>query len=410
MRLPLDHLVSQRFQAQVMRSVNGIGLLNLLSEQGPISRAALAKVSHLSKPTVSSQIEALIQQGLVVELGQAKAGTRGGKKPTLLRFNPDAGRMFAAEIHPEQIRAVVTDIEGTILDRTAHPLNGDRSAGKVIGVLQRELERLINGHTGRGIQKLISIAAPGRVDAIRGVVLEAGNLFNWHEVPIRPRLEKAFGIPVFVDNNVKMATLGELHHGVGKSEKDIVVVRLDTGIGSGVVVQGRLIHGNHWAAGEVAHMVLDLGAATEDWCVRGYLESVVGEDRIFSQAENAKSGATSALDFLRNARRTTGEPALLRQRIVRHLGISIANLICAYDPAVVVLQGDLFGAVVVDLRAEIARTVPWEARITLSEISDAAVLLGTVVAARSRAYERIARLFDGRNTSTRGNAPLHAKT
>jgi hypothetical protein len=183
MRLPLDHLVSQRFQAQVMRSVNGIGLLNLLSEQGPISRAALAKVSHLSKPTVSSQIEALIQQGLVVELGQAKAGTRGGKKPTLLRFNPDAGRMFAAEIHPEQIRAVVTDIEGTILDRTAHPLNGDRSAGKVIGVLQRELERLINGHTGRGIQKLISIAAPGRVDAIRGVVLEAGNLFNWHRPP-----------------------------------------------------------------------------------------------------------------------------------------------------------------------------------------------------------------------------------
>src|SRR5574340_618322 len=257
MRLPLDHLVSQHFQAPVMRSVNGIGLLNLLSEQGPISRAALAKVSRLSKPTVSSQIETLIQQGLVIELGQAKAGVKGGKKPTLLRFNADAGRMFAAEIHPEQIRAVVTDIEGKILERTARPIAADRSAEKVIGLLQRELERLIDRHAGSGIHKLISIAAPGRVDARRGIVLEAGNLFNWHEVPIRPGLEKAFGIPVFVDNNVKMATLGELHHGVGKGEKDIIVVRLDEGIGSGVVVRGRLIHGNHWAAGEVAHMVLD---------------------------------------------------------------------------------------------------------------------------------------------------------
>jgi predicted NBD/HSP70 family sugar kinase len=407
MRLPLSHLVSQRFQAQVMRSANGIGLLNLLSEHGPISRAALAKVSHLSKPTVSSQIETLIQQGLVIELGHAKAGARGGKKPTLLRFNADAGRMFAAEILPEQIRAVATDIEGKILDRTASPLSGGLSAHRVLGLLQRELEHLLDRHAGPGFLKLISIAAPGRVDAKRGIVLEAGNLYNWHEVPIRTRLEKAFGIPVFVDNNVKMATLGELHHGVGKSEKDIIVVRLDTGIGSGVVVRGRLTHGHHWAAGEVAHMVLDLGVADDHWRVRGYLESVVGEDRVFRQAEEIGSGAASALEFLTNAR--MGGAGRLRRRIVRHLGISIANLVCAYDPAVVVLQGDLFGPVLADLRAEVARVVPWETRITLSEISGEAVLLGTVVAARSQAYERIARLFDGRSILAKRNAPLYAE-
>jgi predicted NBD/HSP70 family sugar kinase len=387
MRLPHEHLIAQRMKAPLMRSVNGIGLLNLISEQGPISRASLAKLSRLSKPTVSSQIEALTRQGWVVEVGPGKVGSKGGKKPTLVRFNADAGRLFAAEMNPERVRVAAADLEGRIVDRSER-------------TLRRELERVISLHPSEGIQREIAVAAPGRVDLRRGIVLEAGNLFTWRNVPVRATLEKAFDIPVFVDNNVKMATLGELHHGVARGQKDVVLVRLDTGIGSGVVIRGKLYHGNRFAAGEIAHMILDLAKAAEDWRIRGYLESMVGADRILSQAHAAGISAGSALEFLLAAKHATGESRRLYDRVVLHLGIAVANLVCAYDPAVVVLQGELLAAIVDDLRMVVNSAVPWQTSVTVSEISGDAVLLGAVAAARAQAYERIARLINQADRAT----------
>ena len=235
-----------------MRSINGIELLNLISEHGPISRASLAKLSCLSKPTVSSQVETLVRQGWVVELGQGESGAKGGKKPTLVRFNADAGRLFAAEIDAQYVRLAAADLEGRIRERMTRPIGSNLSAAGVLGIVQNGLEQLIAGQPSAGIQRVISIAAPGRVDVHRGVVLDAGNLFNWSNVPIKERFEAEFGLPVCVDNDVKMATLAEIQFGAAKGEKDVVLVRLDTGIGSGVVSRGKLLHGRSWAAGEIA--------------------------------------------------------------------------------------------------------------------------------------------------------------
>ncbi len=394
MRLPHEHLIAQRMKAPLMRSVNGIGLLNLISEHGPVSRASLAKLSRLSKPTVSSQIETLIRQGWVVELGLGKAGAKGGKKPTLVRFNADAGRLFAAEINPERIRVATADLEGKIVDRAVRDLGDDLSADKVIQTLRRELDRLIARQPSGISTREIAVAAPGRVDLRRGVVLEAGNLFNWQNVAVRAKLEKALGIPVYVDNNVKMATLAEIHHGVARGQKDVVLVRLDTGIGSGIVVRGKLHHGDRWAAGEIAHMILDLAQVNGDWSVRGYLESIVGADRIVSTGRSAGISGVSATDLLQKAKSASGELRRLYDTVVLHVGVAIANLICAYDPAVVVLQGDLLSALIDDIRGVISSVVPWGTSVIVSEISDEAVLLGTVDAARAQAYERIARLIN----------------
>lgn len=386
-------------KAPLMRSLNGIELLNLISEHGPISRASLAKLSELSKPTVSSQVEALVRQGWVVELGQGEAGAKGGKKPNLVGFNARAGRLFGAEINADEVRIAVADLSGNIQDRSYSPIGKDRSAESVLAILRTGLKRFMknDGHTLD--QQVISVAAPGRVDMHRGVVLDAGNLFNWRNVKIRETLEESLGVSVFVDNGVKMATLGEVHYGVAKGEQDVVVVRLDTGIGSGIVVHGKLVHGSNWAAGEIAHMVLDLSRVSEDWRVRGYLESIVGSDRIVEQAEAAEIPTKSAMDFLSNGRQAGGEAAKLYEKVVLHVGVAIANLICAYDPSLVVLQGALFSLIGHDLRAVVERTIPWETRIEFSEISDEAVLLGAIVSARRQAYDRISRLFDGHETS-----------
>ncbi len=301
MRLPHDHLIGQRMKAPLMRSLNGIELLNLIAEHGPVSRAGLAKLSRLSKPTVSSQVETLVQQGWVVELGQGESGAKGGKKPTMIRFNADAGRLFAVEIDSEEIRIAVADLEGKILDKQIRPTEGDRRADSILDRVCRDLGELIERERFTGAQKVISVASPGRVDVRRGITIDAGNLFNWSQVAIRERLEVQFNIPVLVDNNVKMATLGELYFGVAKGMTDAIVVRLDSGIGSGVVVRGRLIHGRHWAAGEIAHMNLDLARVSEEWSVRGYLESMVAADRILAEAPEGQASAVEFMDLARQS-------------------------------------------------------------------------------------------------------------
>lgn len=394
MRLPHEHLISQRLRPPLMRSINGIELLNLIREHGPVSRASLAKLSRLSKPTVSSQVEALVRQGWVLELGRGKSGSRGGKTPTLIRFNAEAGRLFAVEIDAADVRLAAADLEGRILARASFPLSGDRSAVSVLALARRGLQELIAGQPSKASQRFISVAAPGRVDPESGIVLQAGNVFNWQNVAIRAEFEQAFNAPVFVDNDVRMAALGEVQFGAARGVQEVTVVRLDTGLGAAVVSRGQLRPGSHWAAGEVAHFLLDLDSAEQASSARGYLESIVGADRILAAARAAGSSAPTALKFITEARFSGGAERAVFDRIARHLGIAIANLIVVNDPALVVLQGGLLGALEDEIRATVSRVVPWEMRIELSKISDEAVLLGTIGAARLRAYESIARLFE----------------
>ncbi len=390
MRVPFDHLVGKPIQAPQMKSVNGIGLLNLIRDHGPVSRADLAKMSLLSKPTVSSQVESLLREGLVIEQGPGTSGARGGKKPTLLRFNADCGRLVAVEMNPQEIRAALTDLDGRILHRVTSPTPVKRGADTVLARTEQAVRNLLERAAGsQAMCRLISIAASGRVDTRSGVVVEAGNLFNWRQVPVRERLESAFALPVFVDNNVNLAALAEMQHGAAVGESDFAVVRLDNGIGAGVVIRGKLHHGNHWAAGEIAHLVLDMRKAQQDWRERGYLESIVGADRIAAQVGGTPDPA-GALAVVESAARGNRTARQIIDNITLHLGLGIGSLICAYDPALVVLQGELFRPLFEDIRRVAARVVPWEAALALSQISDEAVLLGAIVAAQAHAYEQIA--------------------
>jgi glucokinase len=375
-----------------MKSVNGIGLLNLIREHAPVSRASLARLSRLSKPTVSSCVESLIRQGWVFEQGQGQSGAKGGKKPTLVRFNSDAGRLVAVEINPEHINIAVTDLEGRIVDRLSMPAEVGRGAARILDTAERGIEKLFLRDAGvRRRQRVICVAAPGRVDVRQGVVLEAGNLFHWRNVNMRERLKNKFHVPVFVDNNVNMAALGELHHGSARNSANFVLVRLDTGIGCGVVTGGKLHQGTHWAAGEIAHLVFDMSRARDDWRARGYLESVVGADCIEARARAIKAKGDSAATVLENAKRSAGANRKLFDNAALHLGLAISSVICAYDPAMVVLEGEMFRPVLAEIKEIVSRSVPWETKICMSAIGDDAVLMGTIEAARAHAYERIAR-------------------
>lgn len=384
-----------------MKKMNQLSLLTLIMEHGPISRTGLARLSRLSKPTVSAQVESLIQKKLVSETGVGESGKRGGKKPTHLEFNADYGCLAVGEIDPLEIRLAVTDLMGTMIAQSQFSTEAQLGAASVTGRLKHGLGKLLK-QSGRTEKLcLIAIAAPGRVDVGHGVVLEVGNIFNWDDVPMADTLATAFKTPVLVDNTVNLAALAEMNYGAARGVEDFVLIHHDTGIGCGVVLGGRLHRGSNWAAGEIAHFILDLNEASKDWTPRGYLELQVGADRLYERMRRTQAFCETTHRFLNGGGQLSAlfrawkqGNAAVRQivsEVVLQLGVAIAHVAITYDPSLIVLQGEIFPPLLEEIEPVVRRAVPWLPRVALSSLGKDAALRGAVVAARAQAHEEIAK-------------------
>jgi glucokinase len=379
-----------------MRKMNAALLLSIIRDKGLVSRAELARVSGLTKPTVSSQVADLIERGIVVEDGEATPDARGGKPPMMLRFNSLWGSVIAAEIGSAAVRVWHADLDGRPFDSEACPITPELGAAHILDVLCSAVHG-VQSRAGLGHNLLsIAVAAPGRVDARTGTVLEAGNVFHWRNVEVRKRVEDHFGVPVIVDNDVNFAALGEMHSGLAAGVENFVLVRLGTGIGAGLVLGGRLYQGTHWAAGEIGHMVVDRALEAEDAADRGLLELAVGSDRVRERMNSARTGKAQLPDLSSAA--LAGEIAELVRgndeaashvldEVASQISIAVADMAAAIDPELIVLSGDLFGLVADRIRELVGRVIPWPMRIELSALGADAALMGAMGSARSLAHD-----------------------
>jgi glucokinase len=399
-----------------MRSLNAIELLELVRRHAPISRAALAKISRLSKPTVSGQIDALLAKGLVVEVGTGEGSARGGKKPTLLEFNADYGRILCVDVGPEWVRFASADLMGATLHALQLPTRPQEGAEAVLATVERGISELVASEPGDYPLQLISAAVPGIVDVREGMVLETDNVFGWRNLDFARKLQATFGIPVHVDNDVNMAALAELNAGGADAPRNFVLIRLSTGIGAGVVLGGTLHQGAHWAAGEIGHMVLKPEAAADTIISRGYLESVVGADRVERKIEGIarsangdlakslkKDGHWAALEAAVKDGR--GPLAEIVDELVFHLGGAVTNIAAVFDPEVIILLGEPFSMLLEPIRGFAGRLLPWPLEMRLSKLGEDASLKGALAAGLSRAYEQIA--FVLRNEGSGADPEAH---
>ncbi len=375
MRLQPDSLLTRRVDPLVMKSLNAIEVLELVRTHGPVSRARLATHSRLSKPTVSDQVDALISRGLVVDTGPGVASSRGGKKPTLLEFNSGYGQIFCADVGPEWIRFESFDLQGRTLHRNVLPTRPERGARGIVRALKQGIGELLSAAPEASL-RIISLAAPGIIDVRHGIVLETDNVFGWRDLHLGDEISTHFGLPVQIDNDVNMAALAELR--AGSAPQDFVLLRLYTGVGAAVVLDGKLHHGAHWAAGEIGHMLLDIRALSGASNPRGYLESVIGEDRVQTRVRKlARKQGRSA------AGRTVAEDVAL------HLGTAIANIASVFDPQAVILLGESFVPLVDHIRRITSQIVPWPVDVCLSQLGEDAALKGALAAGLNRALRQI---------------------
>ncbi|MCC7343017.1 MAG: ROK family transcriptional regulator [Bryobacterales bacterium] len=399
MRLPVASLLTQRMKAPDMRNVNGIQLLNLIAESGPLSRASLAKLSRLSKPTVSEQVQRLIALGTVVELGEGEAPATGGKRPTMLAFHAEAGSVAAVSIGPESTGIAISNLMGERKAFEELPTLASEGPRHLIARVRAAIARLVGGKHAASRLRAIGIGVPGRVDCKHGKVLELANVFNWREVDLAGPLHRKFQCAVLVDNDVNVALLGEINRGGARHVRSAVLIRLDVGLGAAIAMDRKIHHGSHWAAGEIGHLVPSRSSIGGE-STRGYLENVVGSDKIAAAVKAAARRVPALRRHLRTKSPTAalfgaaGEDARaaeIAREITYHLCTAVSQHALVCDPEVVLLSGEVFTFVLPEIREFLARTIPWPSSVALAELGEEAVLLGATDLALSSSYEQLSR-------------------
>ncbi|MBY7142876.1 ROK family transcriptional regulator [Virgibacillus sp. NKC19-3] len=378
----------QRGTFQLMKSVNKSNILNKIRKSEPISRAQIAKETKLTPPTVSSIVKELLEQGIIREsnLGDSK----GGRKPTMLLINKDAFYIIGVDAGPERVECILADLSGEVFERMSSKLRKPVSNDQFITILKENINKILQSSmTDKEKVMGIGVAMHGVVDVETGTSLIAPNL-DLKNIPIKAELEKAFNLIVKVENDARAMALGESWFGGHGDLESMVAVNIGRGVGSGVVIHGKLYHGAQDIAGEIGHMTIDMNGTICECGNRGCLQTFASGEAIAKRAQKEVHDETES-DTLTGQRvhelaQHGNEPYIhVLEETGRAIGIGLTNLVHLINPSEIVLGGGVMKSEKFILPA-IKQTIQQQAltedskqtQVTVTKLGDDATLLGSV--------------------------------
>lgn len=340
--------------AGIVRSVNRTLVLDAIKRDGPISRAGLAKVVSLAKPTVSLIVDDLLGEGLVREVGPERSGVGRGRPGVLLEFNARSLFVVGVHIGVHHTSLVLADATGRELSRQRMPTSHAPS-DEALADIADAIDRLIDG-TGISRKRLssVGVCVPGVVDLETGVCEHAPNL-GWRDVPVADVISARTGASTYVHNAIQAAAAAELVEGAGRGARSMVLLYAGTGVGSAVVNDGRILHGASGMAGEIGHAVIP-GSQIPCLCGKiGCIEAEASAPALARKARRAMAeGRTTRLANLGDevtgldvyAAADAGDTLAieLMTDAGQTLGIAASWMINVVNPGVLVVGGGLFSA------------------------------------------------------------------
>ena len=235
----------------------------------------------------------------------------------------------------------------------------------------------------------IGCVAPGMTDTQSGVVLEAANLSNWINVPLVAELERRFRAPVAVANDVNAAAIAEARLSVSTEMSPVVYVTLSTGVAAGIVIDGKILQGANYCAGEIGSIIPSPEYLDQDWQPNGCLEQLAGGIGLAAQwakIQGTPSNTTSALDLFQAVDAGDAMAVALINKATDYLAQAIIALVCILDPEIVIVGGSIGLArpeISERVRQTLARSVPHVPSVLPSCLGDDAPLLGSLMLAES---------------------------
>jgi predicted NBD/HSP70 family sugar kinase len=383
----------QPARPQLIRTMNEQLLLSQIRQLGLCSRADLARLSGLSKPTVSLALANVQRSGLVRTAGQ-RTGVPG-RSAVLYEIRPEAGYVLGLDIGHEYLRGAVTDLTGEIRAKAE-----SRCTAASVRKRVSELMRLADGIcSAAGIARdevtQTVLGTPGVYDPRLDAITLTGGMAGWDRPAVLADLRRAFGVNVAVENDTDAAALAEREHGHGREFASFVFVSIGTGIGMGLVLGGQLHRGAHGVAGEIAFLPIAEGpsrdVADDEVRKRGTLEAVGSAAAIVRAGRKAGLPAQSARQVFAAAAAGEKRAATIVAAEARLVAKAICAIIAVVDPGLVVLGGGIgqapgFAAAVSTELAQIAPVLP---ELRVSALGTSAVVDGCLASGADLAWRRL---------------------
>src|SRR3954453_18609197 len=392
---------------ETLRRLNRLRVIHALRDEGLISRVEIARRTGLSRSTVSSLVSELQADGLVVERPEPAAarGDQGGRPPILLSFDASAGVAVGIDFDHHHVRVAVSDLSSRILAEREQGLDTDHlahegldgAAGLVGGAPHRAAAAELVGEAlhEAGVEPARVIGAgmclPGPIHRPTGVVGSTAILPGWVGVAAADEMHRRLDLPILVDNDANLAALAEAAFGAGRDANDLVYLMISSGIGAGLVLNGRLYRGAEGLAGELGHVLVDADGPVCRCGNRGCLETVAGTDALADLLRRSH-GEVDGRAIVRLAR----EGDLGCRRVIadagRAIGKAAATLVNVLNPELLIVGGDLSeaGELLLDgVRESLDRsalpTAVQAAEVVAGSLGDRAEVLGAIALVLSEA-------------------------
>jgi predicted NBD/HSP70 family sugar kinase len=373
-------MATKKATHQLTKQHNRDLVLKTIFENETISRAEIARITKLTRTTVSDVVAGLLSEGLVKEVGLGES--IGGKPSILLSLVADSRYLIGVNLAQNKFIASVVNLRGEIKKTVEVPVQGG-DGERAIQLVYQILDQLVKKEWKPIVG--IGVGTPGLINTREGIVVNAVNL-DWQDLPLAHLLEERYRLPVSILNDSQATAIGEFVYGDHQSDSNLIVVNLSHGIGAGILINGRLFQGDGGGAGEIGHVLVQENGLLCRCGRRGCLETLASARAILQCAESLPNSAEmTTLDAI-ETKFYADDPAVkeIVLKAGHHLGTSVGSLVGTLNIKKVVLTGDMtrFGARWLDAvaqamsQAALGRMVQ-ETQLEIGKLDYRACILGS---------------------------------
>jgi len=321
----------------LVKKINKKLILNEVIKNSPISRANLSKITGLNKSTISSQVNTLIKEKFIFEIGQGQSS--GGRKPVMLVFNKNAGYAVGIDIGVDYMNGILTDLEGNIVLNKYYTLENSSpktTQSTLFNIIQQFINHVPDSPYGLAG---IGVCVPGLVDRDQKVIFTPNS--NGTNMDLKTLIEEKFNLPVFVENEANAGAYGEKVFGAAKNYDDIIYVSVSTGIGIGIIMNNDLYRGVNGFSGEMGHMTIDFNGPKCSCGNRGCWELYASEKAVLNSIREKNNTLNSLEEVIRLVHQNDLGILSSLQNFGFYVGIGLTNIINTFDPQAVILRSSI---------------------------------------------------------------------
>jgi glucokinase-like ROK family protein len=395
---------------QNVKNINKHTILDLIRfTPGGISRVEIARRMDLTRAAVTTIVNDLLDTSVIREA--ERLNVRSGRPPVVLEINPARGYVVGIDLGATHMSLLVADLSARIVEEAESGMDIQQGPEACLEETDRRVRELLAkaGLDPRDVLA-VGIGVPGPIVSAAGMVLSPPLMPGWDRFPIRDALEKRWGCPVSVNNDAELGALGEWASGAGRGERNLAYIKVGTGIGAGLLLDGQIYRGVTGSAGEIGHLTMDENGPVCACGNQGCLEAIAGGRAIAEQAREAvRKGQRTQLaasqptdditarDVAVAARRGDLIAQQILQQAGSHIGIAIAGLVNLFNPGMVIIGGGVAqtGDILLEpmRQAVQRRSLPAATRvvrITTSTLGRRSSGMGAVIQALTIALHQVA--------------------